>query len=183
MAGVVQDPELRLTEQERDQLTEILGKPIFFPEEFKGWLSDYIATNMPKLPISQVFGFKLENANVATPIAAQQSTTSTSYTDLATVGPELTGLSDGFYIVLFGAFCDTAASSTTSFMSPSFNGATALDADSASGPGTGPQSRALMTELRNNHVNTIRMKYKRSTGTTGDWEKRWLVALRVTTNA
>jgi hypothetical protein len=183
MSGVVQSPDLRLTEEERGIVNKILGKPLFYPEAFKGWLADYVATNIPKLPISQVFGFKLEGAHVAPEIFAQQSTSSTVYTDLTTVGPELTQLSDGFYLVLFGAFCDTGSSSTTSSMSPSWNGSTAVDADRASGPGVGPQGRALVKELRNNHVNSIQIKYKRSTATTGDWEKRWLVAMRVTTNA
>lgn len=183
MPGVVQDPELRLDESERAILEKILAKPLEFPEEFKGWLGDYIATNIPKLPISQVFGFKLEYANVATPVATQQRTASTTYVDLGTVGPELTQLANGYYLVLFGAFCDTAASSTTSFCAPSWNGGTPVDADAASGPGTGPQSRALIKELRNKDVNSIKIQYRRSTATDGDWELRWLVALKVTTNA
>lgn len=171
-------------ETERDAVKRLLAHPIMFPEEFKSWLPDFLATNIPKLPISQVFGFKVDKIQVATEITAAESTTSTSYVDLTTVGPELTQLANGYYIVLFGGRVSAYGGAPTlgdlgGVMSPSLSGSTPLDADCAAAV-FNPMFRMTLVRLTSNDNNSIRIKYKKSgTQTSITFERRYMAAMRV----
>lgn len=172
-----------MSEKDLELLKKLLSHPLHFPDEFKDWLGDFVAQTIPKLPISHVYGFKLEWAKVATTVSTQQSpSTPNVYVDLATVGPELEGVSDGFYIVGFGAFTEEDGSGIENWMAPSFNGAEPSDDDAAHAAfGTRPVSRVVLTDLRNDNNNTITMQYK-ADGTAISWENRWMIAMKVTTN-
>src|SRR5678816_4181755 len=106
-----------------------LGHPLEFPPEFKQWLADYVALQKLKFPISQVFGFALQRVRTATE-DAEQTTASTTYTDLSTVGPTLSNVANGFYLMVFGADCQASAGSAQHiYMGLSINSATPSDDD------------------------------------------------------
>lgn len=162
-----------------------LGHPLEFPPEFKQWLTDYVATQMPKMPISQVFGYQLQRARTAT-VETQQTTTSTSYTDLATAGPTLSQLANGFYLLIFGCDASNSSSAGDGYMAPSVNGAAAADADGVLFSGTFNDSTAINSNLRVLLVqldtpggnNEIVMKYRVSSGT-GYFDMRFIHAIKV----
>lgn len=148
------------------------------PDPTVEWLSDRIARNGIPVSISQIQGFAQSQAQTADNILTQESTASTSYANLATTGPELTGLPDGQYIVFFGAnmFSTTAEPS----MSIQVNSTAASDDDRVvTGAGTAAhQSRACTKTLNADGNNTITVKYKSNTGGSCTFFNRWLFALK-----
>lgn len=168
-----------------DLTPDALGHPLEFPPEFKRWLADYVATQVPKLPISQVFGYQLQRVRTAV-VDTQQTTTSTSYTDLATTGPTLSQLANGFYLLVFGGDCSNASSAGDGYMAPSINGVAAADADGVLFSGTFNDSTAINSNLRVLLVqldtpggnNEIVMKYRVTSGT-GYFNMRFLHAIKV----
>src|SRR5438132_8766379 len=62
-------------------------------------------------------------------VATAQNTTNGAYVDLATVGPTITGLPDGVYLIFHGAALVTGTADQQAFQSVSFNGAGPSDAD------------------------------------------------------
>ncbi len=159
-----------------------LGHPLEFPAEFKQWLTDYVATQTPKFPISQVFGYQLQRVRTAT-VDASETRATNSYGDLATVGPTLSNLANGWYILVFGA--DTASSATAggTKMSPQINGVAAVDDNACSfiplypTPARTSNLRMVMVHL-DAGTNEIIMKYKQASGT-GTFQFRFLHALKV----
>lgn len=154
----------------RDQFEKLLGAPILFPKEFKDWMADFVALNIPLIPFSHIFGAKINIARSGNFIAtAEAGPSATAYGDCATVGPLLTGLADGSYLIVYGA----RGRDRTSI---SINGATAVDADSFYGTEAGPSSaRMKISSLKNNDNNTITMKYKG----TNTFALRWLIVIRL----
>lgn len=150
---------------------KLLEAPIFFPPEFKDWLADYVATNIPMIPYSNVLGARLNIARSADFIATSESTGSSSYTDLATVGPQLQNIVDGTFIFFYGAQC-------RSRMAPSYNAATPSDNESLRGTeGEIAMSRVSLKVMKNNNLNSVKLQYK----TGAAFARRWLVALRIGT--
>lgn len=162
-----------------------LAHPLEFPDAFKTWITDYVATHVPKLPISQVFGFQLQRIRTATTDASETRATN-SYGDLATVGPSLTNLADGWYILAFGADVAQSVTAGNPQMSPEINGVAATDADACSlftfypSPARSTAIRLLMVHLVNGGTNSIVMKYKSTSGT-ATFELRFLHAIKVQT--
>lgn len=172
-------------------MTEIgvdsLAHPLEFPPEFKQWLTDYVATQVPKLPISQVFGYQLQRVRTATS-DAEVSTSSTSYADLG--GPTLSNVANGFYLFLLGADCGNtgATSANTVFMSLAINGAAASDDDACvmdplyqvSSPKTSGL-RVVMKQLNAaGGNNTVATRYRTEAGT-AYFQWRFLHAIKVLT--
>lgn len=169
---------------DQEQFIEYLKNPIAFPEAFKDYISDYYATNIPKLHVSQVFGFKLHSIHTADDVVGSEATASTAYSDLATVGPTLEGLANGFYVVMWG--CAAAVNSpNTAAMG------VAADGDTPSGQREMIASSygsveamgrlALVDFSAGDHQHTLQAKYK-SNPTGYSFSHRWLHALRVTTD-
>lgn len=165
---------------DQEQFTEYLKNPIMFPPAFKDWMSDWYATNVPKLHVSQIFGFKLHSIYTADDVAGVESTTSSSYVDLATPGPTLSNLANGFYVVMWGCFAVGASTASNYFMSVS------VDGDTPSGQremfiqskeGTMSVGRMALVDItQGDQTHTLEAKYKSC-----NVGFRWLHALRVVT--
>jgi hypothetical protein len=162
----------------REEIRQYLQDPLGFPEEYKGWLPEWITQAGIDIPIGQVIGFPGFTAQAATRISVSEGTGSASYTDLATVGPTLTGLADGQYVVFFGAAAVTT--SGVCFMAIAENGAAASDSQSAQfATTTGGVSgaAAYLTTLAAAGNNSLEAKYRTTAGT-GTFNHRWLIALK-----
>lgn len=138
-----------------------------------------------RTPISQVVGFSQFNAIPATDVAATQNTTSTTYTDLGTVGPSLTGLADGKYLLSFG--CVMYGSNDNGYMSPSVNGSGGSDGTSAQGGGRDDATdvlpafsvmRSIAVTMTAGGNNSVVAKYRSQSATGSDFSDRWMLALR-----
>ena len=163
---------------------DAMGHPLEFPQEFKQWLADYVALNVPKLPVGQVFGFDLQRVKTAT-VDTAQTRASTAYGDLGTVGPTLSNLADGWYMLVFGADTQTTGSTADQgYVSPSINGAAAVDADAAVSSNFYPSDcsivRVLMVHLTNGGTNEVKLKYRNKSGT-HTFTMRFLHAFKVLT--
>jgi hypothetical protein len=133
------------------------------------------------IPVTQLLGYSQTTPKVATDVATAETTISAAYTDLATTGPSLTGLSDGVYQVSFGARMFGTVAGQLVLMSLSPNGAAAVDGDSIQSDATAnfqSSMRQVVYTLTNGGNNTITTKYK-VTGGTGTFGYRFLHALRV----
>jgi hypothetical protein len=131
------------------------------------------------LPIGEIAGFlDVFTPQAATRIPTAQTTTSTSFTDLGTVGPQLSDIPDGQYLIGFGAAMKN--DTNRSLMGVKLNTTEAADTDCVWSEVTASVSTAtfLLKTLTNTGSNTITARY-RVTGGTGTFENRWLVALRV----
>ena len=167
----------------QQQVMEVLSDPMNLPSTFwdymvKRWLRD-----APVFPISQVFGFSATVAQTATEIATSETTSSASFVDLATVGPTLTGIPDGKYLIIFGASSKNTTAGSGAKMSIDINGGGAADADSTNCAVDQfvDVARFRTKTLANNGSNTITAKY-RVTANTGTFANRSLIAIRYGNN-
>lgn len=153
-----------------------------FSAEALGQLKVWLEQSGLNLPISQVVGFQQFTAEAATRINTSENTTSGTYADLATVGPSITGLADGKYVLFFGAAVASAGAGSVPFMGISVNGDTPSDVEATQGSDTTfgtAGSTAIIRTLSNGGNNTLTAKYKSSDGATScAFNRRWLIALR-----
>lgn len=171
--------DLDLSEQELDLLRRLFGNPLRFPKEYKTWLADYLALNIPDIPVSQLIGFTGFTVQVATRVNTSETTTSATFTDLATTGPQLTGLPDGQY--MFAAATSILSSTNQdTFAGVKINSTDPADADCAALIGA---SGALLTvtfvsaTLDAGGNNTAKVVY-RTAGGTATFARRQLIGLR-----
>jgi hypothetical protein len=148
----------------------LLSEPIHFPDKFKSWLLDYFAVNPPSIPFSHIFGSQLNLARSGDFVGTSQAgLSSTAYVDIATVGPQVTDVADGKYLVMYGAHCRDRTSL-------SVNGATPTDADSLYGKeSTPPGARMKIVSVQNDNLNTFKLQYKG----TRNFSRRWLTIVRI----
>lgn len=155
-----------------------LGHPLEFPPEFKQWLTEYVAQNVPKLPISQVFGFQLQRVRTDT-VDTSQARSSTAYGDLTTVGPTLSDLANGWYLLIFGG---NITGVNQGRISVSLNGVAAADDDGVLGGVTHASGmRILLTHLTANNRNEIVLKYRSTDGSSQSFAFRYIHAIKVLT--
>lgn len=179
LTGSPRAPDVEeLSERDLELMERLFSNPRLWPDTAKVWIADYVAQNL-MVPISQVQGFTQFTASYATVLTTEE-VTSTTYTDPTTPGPTITGLADGQYLLIFGFQLGPASNLTSAHMSPSVNGATPSDDDSAQTRAVeGGTARAVVKTVEGTGSNTVKMQYRRVGGTDGDFERRWLVALRI----
>lgn len=176
-------PSEAITEFDR-KVYDSMAKPyahMMFLQAYNEYMVQHLALNQPPISISQVFGFSQFTAQANT-VATDQTTSSATYTDLATVGPQISGLADGQYLVLFGSGIYNTSASTQSYMSFSVNGGTEstdhIQADSGAGNTVIPGGRAALVTMESGGNNTIKARYKRGSAGTAGFTGRWLVVIR-----
>jgi hypothetical protein len=175
-----------LSDHDREQIDKLFGNWLAIPDTFKSALADYVAQNS-LIPVSQLRGFTqlvAQQDEIFTP----ESTTSTSYADLTTAGPQLTGLERGVYIIQYGCECGATpipASADSAIMSPSINGATpdetarvVFQSLFSTAQLSANVARALRVELSEND-NSIKLQYRCINGNGVSFADRWLTALRI----
>lgn len=174
-----------LTQRDRELIGKVFSSPLDIPPVWKTWLKAWLESDPPRFLATQMQGYAPLTAHSAA-VPDSESTTSTSYTNLGTTGPEVTDLEAGQYLILFGVTTTVYnVSDKNSYVSPSLNGAGASDSDcaqfeqessTASGSGTSIM-RAIITTLPNSS-NSVLLKYKVDSGGTAHFKNRWLITLR-----
>ena len=173
-----------LSQEERSVLQRMLGFPEDIPDVFKSWLIDFMAVNIPQIPISQIVGFSQFTA-IPSSVGQVDSTTSTAYVDLANVGPMISGLSDGKYIFIYSCVIRKGALNGGGRASISINGSNPSDDDSIQLKDLNAieqdttVSRAVHKTLSGGGNNIVKMKYRTFAGlSTVTFYNRSLVSLR-----
>lgn len=172
--------EAYLSQEERRQLKRILSFPEEFPPEFSAWIEDHVRVNA-QITQGQVQGLStllVKADKIPATGDSSETTTSFTYTDLATVGPQLQ-VGAGKWIFWYGCHTVGSAAGVGSGMSVDINGAGATDADSVSMLGTNWVSitRALTLDLSEAN-NTIVSKYRCVGVGTSTFYRRFLIGLR-----
>lgn len=164
-----------------DAVRSVLSDLLNLPPQFMDYTVQYAALNPLPIPVSQLTGYSSQVPQSATPIETTETTTSDSYVDLSTAGPQLTNLPDGHYTVVYGACASTDTASVGAIMSIDVNGVGAADADS-----TETQSLAFTSIMRavpklvdGGNNSTITCKYRTGTsGKTASFGLRWMYAVK-----
>lgn len=144
--------------------------------ELRLWLEQ----NPPAIGISNILGFSQFTAQTAAVTAAGDTTVSTTYVDLATVGPTLSALPDGNYVFVVKSNMKNDTAGQLSLASILINATTPVDAAAAaSGVVTGLTScvGVSIAKLANGGSNTVKVQ-GRVTGGTGTFGDRTLLALK-----
>ena len=173
-----------LTQEERASLQRILSDPSEFPREFGAWIVDYLGLNAELQPF-QVEGLSLTAPRTDTIQTQESRGWDSSYGDLATVGPQLTELGSGTYLVIFSCEVQNQEAGVETHMSISINGATATDADgvalfTSSVSLNAPITRFIVLNLTL-PKNTVKCQYKRigNGATVALFKSRTLIAIKV----
>ena len=174
-----------LTPEQRGQIDEFLGSPIKYPEEFKQWLTDYLAVNVPPIPVSQLLGYKGTLARYDHLVTTETlSSPTTTWTDLGTVGPEIDKLADGVYWAAWGCYVAANGGAVTNRMGLSVNGADPSTYAESTGVSTAKNmwraTQLLVKSGTDNNTVTAKFYTDPITGTGGDFAKRWMALMRIT---
>jgi len=173
-----------LSQEEKDLLVKVFSSPLDIPQEWKSWLISYLEANPPVLPISQIFGFTAFTASAAEIPGKQNMPSNGSFVDLATVGPQLTAMPKGSYVLLWGAAYD-ASGGATGAMVPRINGVnpgtvTELDHSALIEPVNVERFNIMRGRLFDLDLesNDITCKYYSTQSPGPAFYKRWLIALK-----
>lgn len=168
-----------LTQQERATVARMFGFPEDFPPEFKAWLIDFLAVNIPQIPISQITGFGQYTATVGTRVDGQSSTTSASYIELDGGHPQITGLGKGSYLLYHGCALECDGATITARQTLKFNEETPVSDNAILGEGTSIFSASRVVQKTfDGPNNTIKCVYAQEGGGTAFFELRWLIAIK-----
>lgn len=175
--GIIPDGDLTL-------IRKVLARPEVISQvapNFFAYMVDYLAVNQPLVPIGQISGFSQFTARAAQGPGSAEYGTSATYDDLATVGPQLTNLPDGNYVIGFGAIATSSVANKTAYTSISINGASATDSDGFNTLGLNGSTNVggtmfLVKRLSASGNNSLCLKYR--TEDASYWQNRWLLALK-----
>jgi hypothetical protein len=174
------------TPQDVTAAQAVFGAAAQYPQQIVDQLMPYItdALNVSglQIPISQITGFSQGSGQYSF-VGTVETTTSLTYTDLTTVGPQLT-VTDGQYAIFHGSLMQcVSGGGSVATQSVSVNGVTPIDADgTATNAATMliPGMIALFKTIATGANNTIKVQYKgNDAAKTFQFRNRWLFAIRL----
>ncbi len=168
-----------------------VANSIFSAAQFNQYVRDNLNETAPAKATGAAQFFVSTGANAiaarqlsSAVIATAQTTTSTSYTDLSTVGPQISVSTGPRALVMFAADIDNTVTGGASSVSVAVSGATTIAASTAwricrDGVTSGNLQRYGVSHLfdtLNTGTNTFTMKYVVGSGT-GTFQSRELIVL------
>jgi len=178
---IARDPALPLQQDEQQLINRLLGNPGALPAAFWAAVIDRVVVDAPsQIPVSQLQGFSRFTAT-SSAVVTNETTSSTTYTNLATAGPTISGLSPGEFLFLYGARIHRTAGSglNAALMAPSLNAATPTDVEAAVFLGDDEASVAMVLQKTLTATsNEVKMQYRVVAGTY-QFQGRWFTALRI----
>jgi hypothetical protein len=167
-----------LTPQERSTVQRFLGFPEDFPPEFKDWLIDFLAVNIPQIPISQITGFGQFTATVGTRVDGQSSTTSSAYVELDGGNPQIT-LGRGSFLIYHGCALKASGGPITARQTLQFPGEAAVSDNAVLGSGTDIFSASrIIQKTFTAPSNLVKCVYAQEGGGTAYFELRWIIGIK-----
>lgn len=166
------------------QVQTLFSRPELIPSAFWTYAVDQIAVAGSQIPISQIQGFPTFTPQ-SVAVATSEHTVSTTYADLATTGPAITGLADGVYLVMFGGTMNNISAPEYAAMSVKIDTIKAGDGDAvvvSNNVGDGVSVMRILVKtlghLDGGH--TVTAKYRSSSSTQSAYfANRWLATLKV----
>lgn len=147
-------------------------------------LLNYLEMNPPTIPITQISGFAQFAAQTARE-PSESTFNSPTYADpniSGAVGPELDGLSDGQYVILFGCSLVGGTGGTQqTFANFAINGVMPsddTDAVEAQQANHASVAGAAIVTIQNDGNSSIKMVFRQPHSETVDVRLRWIIALR-----
>ena len=180
-AQVAKGQSTFLSAEERQQVARLLSHPEDFPAEFKDWLLDYFAVNIPQIPIGQIVGFGQFTATVGTRVDGQSTTTADSpnYVELDSGHPQITGLGKGSYLIYHGCALSHSLTTGTARQTLKFNNEVAVSDNAILGEGQNIFSASRVVQKTfDGPNNTIKCVYAEEGGGTAAFELRWIIAIK-----
>ena len=181
MSGRLSNTLGAVANQANDTARPLIDNIFGVSAEFLGELKTWLEQNPPAIPVTQIVGFSQFTIQSATSVNTSETTTSGTYTDLATVGPQLTGIPDGTYVFFFGCTLETSSTTFSAYCGLELNSSSPtseLQIISNSAVFV-PGVRVSVGSLSNGGNNTVTAKYRTDGGATGTFSNRYLHALRV----
>jgi hypothetical protein len=148
-----------------------------------GDIRAFLEQDPPRIPIKQITGWAQFQATTGF-VAADESTSSTTYGALATAGPVIDKLAPGQYLLLFGGTCRIISGTGGNCnIGPSINGATPTGANTCwiglfSTAADNSSAMGITTNLGQEGGNTVELLYRVQALPTGSFRNRWLIAVR-----
>jgi hypothetical protein len=154
---------------------------------FLGDLSNYFLQNPFITNINQIPGFQQTTPYVATTVAVEETRSVATYGDMNTVGPSLTALPDGMYMVSYSAAAKISSGTTRARINIGINGAlpddtvTSLAYTSNVSGMVGISATSSVRIQGQTGGNTIKLMYAIGVGGTGTgmWGARNLSAILI----
>lgn len=167
-----------LTDFDRRVYASLAKGGQWLPKDFLTYLKERMTIDPALIPIGQVVGFTQFTAQTST-VLAGEATASATYVDLGTVGPTVTGLADGRYLLIYGAGAIKAASGSA-LMSVEVNGVAASNDDAVQIQNTTyvTGTYAVAKTLDAGGLNTVVAKYASTAGGSCEFNRRFLIALK-----
>jgi hypothetical protein len=176
----VQTEALRqeFSQEDRELLQRLLFRPLILPPDFKSWLYKF-ASGDAAPHFQELLGVKARRWRIAEPVLPLEYCNQTTYGDLATNGPELTGLENGQYMVMFGYYTQNGGSGSR-YGRIEYN-------NQATDPGPSPETdvviegQAIMfhlVNLKKENNNSMKLRYRVPTSD-AYFSNRWLHAVQV----
>ena len=156
------------------------ASPTFLDEWVLGEIRSFLESNPPRVSIQRATGRSLV---VADPqyVDAEENTSSTTYVDLTTVGPQMDQLPAGRYIFWFGASQAilTPGPATRASMALSINGSTPSAPETSTGTAQASGASIVQFEQLDQDSNLVVCQYKTSDASHASYfGKRYLACLR-----
>lgn len=169
-----------LSADEVARVQRLLSDPLALPATFKNWLVAYLRNELRGLPLSAIAGAAGLAPNFGGPVLAREQRVSSTYGDLTTFGPEITGLPPGQYIVLHGCVCFIEPTDQVAYQSVSLNGDTPSDDNAVVSYRDLASTNGIMGFLPTlqEDSNTLTVKYRSFSGVGAWFERRWILAIR-----
>lgn len=116
------------TEEDRERVRAILSNPMGFPEAFKKWLPEWLAQNMPVIPVGQLSGYNQRRGDF-NEIIDDAGTTygpglDNDWGTMVTTHPTITKLANASYLVIWGGFFAGGDQGSDGDIGISINGST-----------------------------------------------------------
>lgn len=178
------------TQADLDRLVKMLSSGEG-EKQLMSWIQDWVARQFAVTQASQIIGTPLMLFNEAPPVETEESTTSATFGNLTTIGPTLSGMADGNWILIWGCLirCTGADSVGEMGISPSWAGTSDSHVAQLTVPvntqGNACYSRAFGTQgpavvdASGKGNSSATAVYRRQSGTgTVFFKNRWLVAVR-----
>jgi hypothetical protein len=145
-------------------------------------IAQWLEARGSAIPVSQLVGYR-QGLALSGWVSTAGSTTSTTFTNLASAGPSITGLKDGPYVLMWGCTADTATPATDfAVMSVDLNnqGVAGTSTPGAFTNSSNGNSIAIAFEVvfkTGSTQNRVDAKYKSEFGAQADFDNRWVVAM------